>query len=242
MNFLIVYGSVYVSVLFCTIFCPFSAVSFLGSYKNGMLVISLYICWVCQPESKTTQLSGCVSFVLFILLLPRILISKYLTYCLLRLADACIYMYAICYLFICVALSHSLCCFVYPLFVFFHMSYVFARVLVCLYFISYVCVLSGPFTDTLSGMSTKVRGHQQDILCSVFCPPDAFATSDIDGNVLLWSVDSGYRTGVLKPPPPKGWEPEECTLLLSYIIISHLASLVKPFIKEWGGGCIGTYV
>lgn len=49
----------------------------------------------------------------------------------------------------------------------------------------------------------RLDGHQDDILCLAFCPPNLLCTGAYDGTILVWNIVSGALRFRLKPPAEK---------------------------------------
>ena len=47
----------------------------------------------------------------------------------------------------------------------------------------------------------RLKGHQEDILCMAFCPPNLLATGSYDGTILVWNLQSATLKSKLLPPP-----------------------------------------
>uniref|UniRef100_A0A4X2LMN7 WD repeat domain 49 n=1 Tax=Vombatus ursinus TaxID=29139 RepID=A0A4X2LMN7_VOMUR len=49
-------------------------------------------------------------------------------------------------------------------------------------------------------MPREIRGHKDDILCVVQCPPSLLATSSYDGEIIIWNMISGHMYCKLNTP------------------------------------------
>jgi WD40 repeat protein len=42
--------------------------------------------------------------------------------------------------------------------------------------------------------------HTDDVLSMAFCPPNVLATSSIDGQIIIWNLESGHPKLSMKEP------------------------------------------
>ncbi|KAJ3325129.1 WD repeat-containing protein 49 [Boothiomyces sp. JEL0866] len=56
-------------------------------------------------------------------------------------------------------------------------------------------------TKVLNGAGMRgMVGHEDDISCITFCPPNILASSSIDGVIVIWNLESGSMRSVLRDP------------------------------------------